>query len=269
MTLSRSPDLRGLILDMDGVLWRGQAPIGDLPANFARMRAAGWQIVLATNNSTNSALEYQQKLAGFGVQVELTQIITSAQATAQYLQQRYPEGGPVYVLGAASLSNQIASRGFTLLDPDHPGSEAVAVVVGLDREINYARLRFATRLIRSGALFVATNPDRTLPTQQGLEPGTGAIVAAIQAAADAQPVYIGKPEPEMYRVALENLGLAPVEVLVVGDRLETDILGAQRMGARAALVLSGVSTLQAAEKWQPQLDYVAADLGALLEQLEI
>jgi 4-nitrophenyl phosphatase len=135
----------------------------------------------------------------------------------------------------------------------------------MDRKLSYDKLRKATAFIRSGCPFIATNPDRTFPTPEGLVPGAGAIVAAIEAASYVTPYVAGKPAPEMYRIALERLQLTPEEVLVVGDRPETDIAGAQSLGCRTALVLSGVVNQAEASLWQPPPDIICADLATIVE----
>jgi len=251
--------VRGLILDMDGVLWRDKTAIGDLPQVFAEIQRRGWKVTLATNNATLSAAQYVQKLAGFGVSLEQEQIVNSSQATAHYLRQRYPQGGTVFVVGESGMTAELAAQGFVLSE-----ERPVAVVVGLDRTITYEKLKTASLLVRAGTPFIATNPDKTYPTPEGLAPGAGTFVAAIQAASDQEPVIIGKPAPEMYLQALERMSLTPRETLVVGDRLETDIAGAQRVGCPTALVLSGVSTRQEAADWNPPPDCIAADLSSLL-----
>jgi len=252
-------DIQGLILDLDGVLWRDNTPIGDLPAIFAEIRSRNWSVILATNNATLSADQYIEKLANFGVYLERRQIVNSSQATASYLRQRHPNGGPVFVVGEQGLKIELAAQGF--YDSD---LEPLAVVVGLDRTITYEKLKKAGLLVRAGAPFIATNPDKTYPTPEGLVPGSGVFVGAVQAASDVDPVIIGKPEPEMYRLALHRMGLLPEQVLVVGDRLETDIAGAQKLKCRTALVLSGVSTLEQAQSWHPAPEYIAENLSTLL-----
>jgi 4-nitrophenyl phosphatase len=254
------PDnIRGVILDMDGVLWRDDKPIGNLSNVFANMQERGWQVMLATNNATQTADQYIQKLAGFGVKVEREQIINSAQATAQYLQQRFPDGGSVFIVGEQGLVTELERAGFSV-DP----KDALAVVVGMDRKVTYDKLKIATLLIRSGVPFIATNPDKTFPSPEGLVPGAGTFVAAIQAASDQQPIIVGKPEPEMYQQALKLMGLKPADVLVVGDRLETDIAGAQKIDCPTALVLSGVTTREQADAWKPEPDCISEDLSKLL-----
>jgi 4-nitrophenyl phosphatase len=145
--------------------------------------------------------------------------------------------------------------------------KVLAVVVGLDRSLTYKQLEIATLLIRTGVPFIGTNPDRSFPTPKGLVPGAGAILAALEAATNVNPVIVGKPSPEMYLLALERLRTAASETLVVGDRLETDILGAQSIGCHTALVLSGVSSAEQASLWTPAPDYVVRDLTELLEKL--
>jgi 4-nitrophenyl phosphatase len=260
MTIKILTGISGLILDMDGVLWRDRTPIGNLSAIFTEIKRRKLKVVLATNNATLRAEQYVQKLAGFGVQVSQEQIVNSAQAVANYLLERHPRGGPVYVVGEQGVVEELAAHGF------HQSEEQpVAVVVGLDRKITYEKLLKACLLIRAGTPFIGTNPDKTLPVPAGLAPGAGAFVAAVQAATDQTPVMIGKPGPELYLQALKRMGLPAQDVLVVGDRLETDIAGAQRLGCRTGLVLSGVTTAEQAAAWRPELDYIADDLSSLLD----
>ena len=262
MKTTTSSPLRALILDMDGVLWKNYQPIGDLPAIFARIRALGLNFIMATNNATRTPAWYLDRMAQFGVHLEPWQVINSAEATAEYLRQRFPQGGPVYAIGEEGLLNALRRRGFTL-----DGEEALAVVAGLDKHLTYEKIKRANALIRRGAPFVGTNPDRTFPTPQGQVPGAGTILAAIEAASGVPPIVIGKPGAAMYRLALARLGARPEETLVVGDRLETDIAGAQNAGCRAALVLSGVTSPAEAAQWQPAPDWIAKDLTTLLELL--
>lgn len=252
-------EIRGLILDMDGVLWHDQEPIGDLPAIFGEIHRRGWKVSLVTNNATLSAAGYQEKLAGFSVQVAQDQIVNSAQATAAYLRELHPGGGKVFLIGENGLEHELAGQGFISSDQD-----PLAVIVGMDRELTYDKLKKAVFLIRSGAPFIATNGDRTFPTPQGQAPGAGAIVAAVQTASNCDPVIIGKPSPLMYRLALERMKTSPGDTLVVGDRLETDIAGAQSIGCQTALVLSGVTNLEQALAWKPAPDQIARDLSTLL-----
>jgi 4-nitrophenyl phosphatase len=258
---------RGLILDMDGVLWRDRMSIGDLPAIFETIEQRGYRLILATNNATLSASAFVEKLAGFGVHtLRPEQIVNTSQTVAAYLQNHFPAGAPVFVLGEQNLVQEIEAVGFCSLAPG-ADEQPVVVVVGIDRQVTFERLKWATLWIRNRSVFIGTNPDRTFPTPEGLIPGAGAFVSMIQVATDVTPLIIGKPEPEMYRLALARMGLLPEQALVVGDRLETDIAGAQRIGCRTGLVLSGVSTAEQAAAWQPAIDYLASDLAALLEMI--
>jgi 4-nitrophenyl phosphatase len=262
MRTSILPGVRALILDMDGVLWRDNQPIGDLSYIFQEFNRRGFRIALATNNATRSVKQYLEKLSRFGVVLENWQVINSSLAVASYLQKRFAAGGFVYVVGEDGLIQTLQEYGFMMSDQN-----VLAVVAGMDRTLTYGKLRTATLLIRSGAAFIGTNPDRTFPTPHGLVPGAGSILAALEAATDVQPIVVGKPFPEMYRFALDRLGCTPQETLVVGDRLETDIAGAQALGCRTALVLSGVTSQEEALKWSPQPDLVVADLANLLNFL--
>ncbi|MEW5828858.1 MAG: HAD-IIA family hydrolase [Chloroflexota bacterium] len=264
MANSFPSQLRALILDMDGVLWRDAAPIGDLPAVFDRIRSLGLKVALATNNATKTVGEYLEKFDGYGVTLEPWQIVTSSLATAETLSKHFPGGGPVFVVGENGIQRALEDFGFTAITDPQDETRPVAVVAGIDRFVSYQKLRRATLHIRAGAPFYGTNPDRTFPTPQGLVPGAGAILAAIEAATDVSPTVIGKPSPFMMKIALERLGTSPDETLVVGDRLETDIAAGQAAGCHTALVLSGVSTREQAQAWRPGMDFIAADLSSLV-----
>ena len=263
MTVSFTPPLRGLILDMDGVLWRANQPIGSLEVIFERINNLGYHFILATNNATLSPQMYQEKLASFNVKVELDQVINSAMAVTFALCQKFPSGGPVYIIGETGLEKVLNHSGFYRQDDGN----VLAVVAGLDRKITYQKLSHATLLIRAGIPFFGTNPDRTYPSPEGLTPGAGSILAAIQAATDVTPLIGGKPGRFMFDLALERLGTLPEETLSIGDRLDTDILGAQQVGCRTGLVLSGITTPAEASAWNPPPDLICDDLTALVSQL--
>lgn len=245
---------------MDGVLWQGLQPIGDLPAIFSRIQQRGWKVALATNNATRTPLQYVERLAGFGVEVEPWQVVNSVDVVASYMANKYPSGGTVYVIGEEGITKALAEKGFTTGDKN-----VLAVIAGMDRQLSYEKLSRATLLIRSGAPFIGTNPDRTFPVPEGLVPGAGAILAALEAATSVKPLIMGKPSPAIYQLALDRLETSAKETLVVGDRLETDIAGAQVIGCRSAVVLSGVTTPAEAQAWQPQPDIIAKDLASLVE----
>lgn len=232
-------DMRALIIDMDGVLWEGERPLPGLTDFFEALRARRTRFVLATNNASRTPDQYVTKLAGMGVAVSLEEVLTSAQATALYLQQRAPAGTRVFAIGEEGVRQALAASGFQLCDVYETG--AAYVVCGMDRGLTWDKLATATLNIRAGAVFVGTNPDTSLPTERGLTHGNGAVLAALQAGSGVAPVIIGKPEPIMYQQAMRRLEADPASTAAVGDRLETDILGAVRAGIHSLLVLSGVS----------------------------
>jgi 4-nitrophenyl phosphatase len=263
MKVSLPSQIRALILDMDGVLWRGDAPIGDLRRIFARIGERGLKAVFATNNGTRTPEMYVERLASFGVTVEPWQVVTSALAAADLLAERFPEGGPVFAIGETGVVEALRARGFDPL-PVEQTEAAQAVVAGIDRAINFQKMAEAALLIRQGRPFYATNPDKTFPTPRGEIPGAGAWISVLVTATGVEPIYAGKPSPALLELARRRLGTAKEETLVVGDRLETDILGGQNAGMPTALVLSGVSTRQEAEAWRPEIDVIAENLGELV-----
>ena len=256
------PNIKGLIIDMDGVLWRDSEPLGDLQAIFDRIVDLDYKFILATNNPTRTVGEYQKKLAGFNVEIELDQIINSAQATGIYLQEHYPKGVKVFVVGEAGLKTTLESYGVDVCDGDETGIEAV--VASLDTQLTYEKLKRASLLIQSGCEFIGTNADKTFPTPEGLIPGGGTVVGALEIASGQSAKILGKPEPYLYEMAMKRLALAPEETLAIGDRLESDIAGAQAAGIHSALVLTGVSTLTQAHNYNPPPEIIAKSLTELV-----
>lgn len=256
----------GLILDMDGVLYRGERALPGARELFPALRANGVSFILLTNNATLTAQDFSKKLARMEIEVEPDGILTSAGATAIYLEQNYPQGGGVYVLGEAGLVSYISGMPRFRIDEERPGF----VVAGLDYDFDYTAMRKACTSIRRGARFVATNADATLPVEGGeLWPGAGSIVASIQTCSGVTPTVIGKPNVYMAGMALERLGLPAGKVLCVGDRLETDILCGARAGIPTALVLTGVSRLEDIEGAEAAPDYIFEDLPHLMRAMGI
>jgi 4-nitrophenyl phosphatase len=205
---------------------------------------------LATNNATLTAEQYVAKLAHMGVAVAKQEILTSGMATTLYLAQHsHPSATRVFAMGEDGLRQPLSERGFVLTDLYDVSAQYV--VCGMDRTLSWDKLATATLNIRAGAKFIGTNPDLTLPTERGITHGNGAVLAALQAATDVTPTIIGKPEPIMYEQAMALLGSAPAETAAIGDRVETDILGAVRANIHSIMVLSGVSS----EKELEGLDY--------------
>ena len=255
--------IKALILDMDGVIWKGDAPIGDLPGTFKRIRERGLKFVFATNNGTKTPEEYQKKLAELGVEVEPEQVVTSALGIAFLLAQKHPRGTKIFMIGEDGIRVALEEKGFEVLGVDD-APKAQAVVMGIDRDISFQKIAEATLLVRAGVPFYTTNTDRTFPTPRGEIPGSGSWLAVVTSATGVQPTVAGKPFPYLMELALERLGTSKEETLVVGDRLETDIAAGQAVGCPTAFVLSGVSTREEAEAWKPAPTITADSLGALV-----
>lgn len=263
MILDHFPTLKGLILDMDGVIWRGNEAIGNLPAIFSEINRIGLDFVFATNNSAKTIEEYQEKLRSIGLDVESRQILTSAVATFLYLQENHPNKKNLFIIGSDSFKSNAVERGFNLVSAEN-NLLADFVIVGLDTNLNYDEIKLAANQIFEGAIFLATNADPTYPTPHGPIPGAGVMVAAVKTASGTEPIVIGKPSANMYRQAVKTMQLEPDQVLCVGDRLITDILGAHNGGFHSAFVLSGVNTLDDLALWEPKPDIVAKDLETLI-----
>ncbi|MHB8779097.1 MAG: HAD-IIA family hydrolase [Anaerolineales bacterium] len=260
-----SSNIKALILDMDGVIWKGEAPIGDLPAIFKRIRERGLKFVFATNNGTKTPEEYQQKLAGLGVEIDASQVVTSSLGVAFMLATtlKYPRGARIFVIGEDGVRVALEEKGFEVLSVED-APQAQAVVMGIDRDINFQKVTEATLLVRAGIPFYTTNTDKTFPTPRGEIPGSGSWLSVVISATGVEPIVAGKPFPYLMELALEKLGTKKEETLVVGDRLETDIAAGQGVGCPTALVLSGVSTKEQAAQWIPRMDLIAGSLADLV-----
>jgi len=255
--------IKSLIIDMDGVLWRADAPIGNLADTFKRIRERGLKFVFATNNSTKTSDQYVERLAKFGVPVEPWQVITSSQAAAEAIAKKFSPGTKAFIVGEDGIRVAMEERGFKVLSVEN-APQAEVFVMGIDREVNFQKLSEAALLVRNGIPFYATNPDKTFPTPRGEIPGAGAWLSVITTATGIEPIVAGKPFTTLMELSLEKLGISKNEALVVGDRLETDIAAGQAAGCLTALVLSGVSTKEQAENWTPKIDIIADDLASLV-----
>ncbi len=261
MTIS---DIRAVVSDMDGVLWRGDDPLPGLGEFFGLLRRRALPWALATNNSSKTRADYVRKLAGMGVPgVPARNIVTSGTATAAWLARHYARGTRVHVFGGDGLREELRAAGFCMADED-----VAVVVAGLKRDLSYDDLFRASHLIREGARFIGTNPDTTFPVAEGIAPGAGSLLAALQAASGVEPLIIGKPHAPMFEAALELLGSAPAQTLMIGDRMDTDIPGAAGVGMRTALVLTGIATRAELEGSPLRPDLVCDSLKALVAVLD-
>ncbi|NJN95479.1 MAG: HAD-IIA family hydrolase [Anaerolineales bacterium] len=231
-------DIQALIIDMDGVLWLDNTPLPGLVPFFDFLNRRSIPFILATNNASKTPNQYVDKLARFGVTIGPEHVLTSPLATAAYLKHRYPPGTRVFAVGQEGILEVMRQAGFELVyDLSQP---AEVVVAGVDFTLTYDKLKYATLHIQRGAHFVGTNGDLTFPAEEGPWPGAGSILAAIQAATGVAPVTIGKPERLMFDIAVEKMGRDPGQTAMLGDRLETDILGGQQAGVKTILVTTGI-----------------------------
>jgi len=246
------------IFDGDGVLWRGEKPIQSGIRAVRKLQKAGKIVVLLTNNSTRSRRDYKSKLQKFGVDLPLRNIYTSSYGAALYLKEKGIHR--VYVVGEQGLKEEIRGVGAKIT------WKAECVVAGLDRRFNYNKLSIALRLISSGACFIATNRDTTLPTEQGLLPGAGSIIAAIETASGSRAnVTIGKPEIYLLEMISKDFDVDKEEIIMIGDRLDTDIEAASNFGCSSILVLTGVHGLDNLRDSYVKPTFVLNNLDDLFE----
>jgi 4-nitrophenyl phosphatase len=260
VSIANLADVRGVLIDLDGVVYLGATPLPGAQGLIDWLDQTHRPYCLVTNNSTRTPRQYQDQLRAMGIRVPLPTIFTSALATAQYLKKDYPTGTSVYMIGETGLQEALAEAGFWY-EADQPE----VVCVGFDRSLTYDKLKTACLAIRRGARFVATNPDRTLPTEVGLVPGNGAALAAIEACTDVAPVVIGKPSATMIDLAVARTGIPKELTAIVGDRLDTDIPAGAAAGITTILVLTGVHRLPDVAQFPVAPDYVVDNLVQLRE----
>jgi len=250
-----------LLLDLDGVLYRGDEPVAHALETMATLRAAGIRVLFVTNNSSRTPEQVASKLERLGIAAAPSEVVTSALATANLLAAR--GGGSVFAIGGEGVVRALAEAGLRVLDGE-PG-RADVVVVGIAEDLSYAQLRTACVLVRRGARLIATNADRTFPAPGGQEwPGAGALLAAIVTATGAEAEVVGKPFAPLFETARTRAGASTP--LVIGDRLDTDIAGAENLGWDSLLVLTGVSTPDELASSGVRPTYVAEDLRVLLAE---
>lgn len=252
------------ILDLDGVLYLIEEPISAAVEAVGRLRAEGRPLVYVTNNASRRAAEVAELLTGIGIVARAEEVLTSAAAAAEVLAARYPAGAPVLVVGADALRAEVRAAG--LVPVATADAAPVAVVQGYGRDVGWTDLAEAAVAVRNGAMWVATNTDRTLPSPRGPLPGNGSLIAVLRTALDRDPdLVVGKPEPALFHTASRRA--EAVRPLVVGDRLDTDMAGAIRAGMDSLLVLTGVSSPADLFVAPPEIrpTYVARDLHGLFE----
>lgn len=263
-------NINALIIDMDGVLWHGKQPLPGLKSFFRLLRKQHIPFILATNNASLTQQQYIDKLSSMGITVSFEEILTSSMATAHYLsEQTEAESTTIFIIGEEGLRQPFSDLGFNLLDSFDGTSSKPAdfVICGLDRELTWKKLADASLHLNRGAKFIATNADTSLPTEQGPVVGNGAIIAALEATTGISAKVIGKPEAYMYQHAIKILGIETDKTIAIGDRLNTDILGAVNTGIRSILVLTGISSQDDLQLIDYQPTWIMPDLPAITEAL--
>jgi NagD protein len=231
------------LMDMDGVLVHEEELIPGADRFVRRLEETGHRYLLLTNNSVYTPRDLAARLAVTGLQVPEQAIWTSALATARFLDQQRPQG-TAYVIGEAGLTTAMHERGYVLSerDPDY-------VVLGETRAYSSEAITRAIRLISAGARFIATNPDPTGPAPAGPQPATGAVAALISKATGVEPYFVGKPNPLMMREALRAIDAHSESTVMIGDRMDTDIVAGMEAGLQTILVLSGITTREEAGRF--------------------
>ncbi len=247
----------GYLIDMDGVIYRGSHLIAGAERFIRALRDSEIPFLFLTNNSQRTRRDVAMKLSRLGIDVEEEHVFTCAMATARYLARQKP-GGTAFVIGEGGLLTALHQNGYSIVDkdPDY-------VVVGEGRTLNFELAEAALGMIMGGAKLVATNLDPNCPTQNGTRPGCGAVVALLEAAAGVKAFSVGKPSPVMLRAARKELGLSTDQTIVIGDTMETDILGGVQLGYKTILVLSGGTRREDLPQYAFRPDRVAASIAEL------
>jgi HAD superfamily hydrolase (TIGR01450 family) len=251
-----------VLLDLDGCVWVGDAVVPGAPEAIAELRAAGKGLMFLTNDARRSPEEYVRKLWSLGLRASLEEVVTVG-ATIQYVLAGSKPGTTAYVVGSAAIFRHVADAGMRIVNGAEGPIEAELVVLASHDELTFRELRDATQAVLAGGEMIAAGRDRTFPTEQGIWPATGALVAALEYATQRTARSVGKPAPDMFEAALDRLG--PGRALVVGDRLDSDLAGAAAAGLDGAIVLSGVTSReQARAAADPTPVAIADDLRALV-----
>ncbi|MDQ3647671.1 MAG: HAD-IIA family hydrolase [Actinomycetota bacterium] len=255
-----------VILDLDGCVWTGGEAIAGSPEAIEALRSAGLRVVFVTNNSRATTEEYVAQLWGIGVRASLADVVTAGGALQHLLAETRP-GRSAFVIGTEAIRRHVDDAGLKVMNGSDLASRAQVVVVASTEQFAYDDLRTASLAVQRGADLLATGRDPTHPMPDGLWPGTGAILAAVETASGTKAALVGKPEPQLFLTAVDRLGDG--RTLVVGDRLDSDVAAAAAAGLDAALVLSGGTTRREAEAAARQADApkpvkIADDLASLV-----
>ncbi|MDW5595304.1 HAD-IIA family hydrolase [Conexibacter stalactiti] len=259
--VSRRREIRSWLMDMDGVLVHEESAIAGANDFLGTLKAREIPFLVLTNNSIYTRRDLSARLKMSGLEVPEESIWTSANAMAQFLHDQRPDGS-AFVIGEAGLTTALHQNGYTLTErePDY-------VVLGETRTYSFERITTAIRLIETGARFIATNPDPTGPSLQGPLPATGAVAALIQRATGVEPYFVGKPNPLMMRSALNAIDAHSETTAMIGDRMDTDIVAGLEAGLETILVLTGVATREAAERFPFRPTRIVRSVAELVPEL--
>ncbi len=255
-------DYDNVLIDLDGCVWVGSESTRGAADAIGALRAEGKAVAFVTNDARRSPEEYVRKLWSLGVRASLGEVVTVGGAIQHVLAER--ASGSVYVIGSPALFRHVSDAGQRVVNGTSRAREAELVVVAGHDELAFDELRAATQAVLAGAQMLGSDRDRSFPTDDGLAPGTGAVLAALEYATGSEAQIVGKPEPQIFHTALDRLG-RDGRTLVIGDRVDSDLLGAAAAGLNGAIVLTGVSTREEAMAAEdPRPVAVAADLHSLL-----
>ena len=248
---------KNYLIDMDGVLVSGRTLIPGADGFIQRLQERGIDFLVLTNNPIYTPGDLAHRLANIGLDVSAERIFTSALATARFLEAQKP-AGTAYVIGESGLTTAVHEAGYVItdIDPDY-------VVLGETHTYNFGRITKAVRLIAAGARFIATNPDPSGPTEEGIVPACGAMAALIEAASGKSPFFVGKPNPLMMRTALNYLDVHSEDTVMIGDRMDTDIVAGVESGMETILVLSGVTEQSDVDRYPYQPTRIAESVAEI------
>lgn len=252
------------LIDLDGVIYRGNELLPGAKEFIAWLEANHKKYLFLTNNSFATGAQVLAKLTKLGIPADEAHLMTAGQAAVQNIARRLP-GGSVYVVGESSLADLVRAQGLTVAAKD--AQKADAVLVGLDRDFDYAVMTSAMNAVRAGAFFVTINRDPVLPIQGGFIPGCGALAAAIEVSSGVTPEVVGKPEPMLLREAMQRLGSQPGETVMIGDTLSVDIQAGHNAGTHTLLVLSGSSSQADIASYPVKPDSVFENLAAVVHSM--
>ncbi|MCZ0871006.1 TIGR01457 family HAD-type hydrolase [Peribacillus sp. AS_2] len=245
---------KGYLIDLDGTMYRGTEQIAEAAGFINDLRKRDIPYLFVTNNSSRTPAQVADKLRSIGISTEDDQVFTTSMATANYIAEQ-KKGASVYVVGEEGIIEALKEKGMKLVE-EHPDY----LVMGIDRGINYEKLSKACLAVRNGAVFISTNGDIAIPTEQGLLPGNGSLTSVVSVSTQVQPIFIGKPESVIVEQALRVLGVSKEETIMVGDNYDTDILAGINAGIDTLLVHTGVTTKERLKQYKEQPTHVVDTL---------